>query len=426
MDTIQKPQIRRRWTSILIALTCMLLAFAPASPSLAKTKKSSKMSNYTKVKSAYVMDAKSGQTLYENNQDKKLPIASLSKMMTLYLTTQAIKQHKLKWTDKVAVGQNLIKMSKSYSLGSFKIKRSKQYTVKQLYQAALIASSNSAAIALGEAVTGGNNAKFISMMNQQAKDWHIDATFVSSSGLDNTDLKHYGLQLPKTSGKAQNMVSAKAISIVAQHLTAAFPQITQWSEKATSKIDNQTLVNANALLKSGTYYRASNHLTGLKTGYTENAGLCLTVTYWRHGRKLIATIIGSNTAFTAMNGLITHVDKTVNATDVTEKPQTFKLDGRQIDAQPATGKATVWYRKNQDPKKIKITNTLTASKLPVKKGQQVTMTRYNSTGLPSQTNQGETATKTVTKPVANQGNAGGRNWFSQFFSGIDKMFSHLF
>ncbi|WP_203651976.1 D-alanyl-D-alanine carboxypeptidase family protein [Secundilactobacillus yichangensis] len=382
------------------------------------------MSDYKKVKSAYVMDAKSGQTLYENHSNKELPIASLSKMMTLYLTTQAIKHHRLNWNDKVPVDHQLIKMSKSYSLGSFKIKHSNQYTVKQLYQAALIASSNSAAIALGKAVTHGDNAKFIAMMNNQAKAWGIDANFVSSSGLDNTDLKHYGYQLDGTSKKAQNLVSAKAISITAQHLIKAFPQISQWSNKASYKLGSQTLVNANSMLKPGFYYRASNHLTGLKTGYTETAGLCLTVTYWRNGRELIATIIGSQSTFSAMNGLITHLDKTVRSKPVTESSKAYAIKGHKVTVNPAEKQTRVWYRIGQDPKKITVTNQLITNRLPVKKGQPVTKTSFNHTGLPGETTQTGTAAKTVTKPTAKKQNHA--NWFSQLFAGIGRTFSQIF
>ncbi|KRK99665.1 S11 family D-Ala-D-Ala carboxypeptidase [Secundilactobacillus odoratitofui DSM 19909 = JCM 15043] len=400
--------------------------FSPATTGFAKSKKDGLMSNYTKVKAAYVMDAKSGQTLYENKADKTLPIASLSKMMTLYLTTEAINQHKLHWSDKVAVDKNLIKMSKNYGLGTFKIKRSKQYTVKQLYQAALIASSNSAAIALGNAVAGGSNAKFIAMMNKQAKDWGIAAHFISSSGLDNTDLKHYGYRLPNTSASAQNMVSAKAISVVAQHLVAAFPQISKWSSKATYDLDGQTLVNANALVKDGTYYRASNHLTGLKTGYTETAGLCLTVTYWRNGRELIATILGSDTTFTAMNGLITHLDKTLLNKTVKQSNKTYRVKNQKVTAAPTETTTKIWYRKGQDASKIKVSNQLTATKLPIQKGSQVTTTSFENTGLPATTNLGETATKTVKKQSAQQSNTGGTNWFGHFFKQVGHFFSHLF
>ncbi|GAA3621320.1 D-alanyl-D-alanine carboxypeptidase family protein [Secundilactobacillus similis] len=410
---------------MLIAISCAALVFTPTLTSYAKTKKDTKMSSYKKVKAAYVMDAKSGQTLYDDRGDKELPIASLSKMMTLYLTTQAIKQHQLKWSDKVSVNKQLIKMSKNYALGTFKINRSKQYTVKQLYQAALIASSNSAAIALGEAVTGGDNAKFIAKMNQQAKAWHLDANFISSSGLDNSDLHHYGYQIKGTTANQQNLVSAKAITVVAQHLVDAFPQITKWSSKATYDIGNQTLINANSMLKTGAFYRKSNHLDGLKTGYTEKAHLCLTITYWRHGRQLVATILGSDTTFSAMNGIITHLDKVLNYKTMTEKKQTYRVKHQTVKTTPTETKTGVWYLKNQDPAKISITNKLTTTTLPVKKGSLVTQTSFNHTGLPAATDLGQTATKTVTKPKksSNTHNVSGIN---QFFNSIKDFFTHLF
>lgn len=417
---------RQRVSHLLIALICLLLVFTPAKNSFAKSKKDAQMSDYTKVKSAYVMDAKSGQTLYDNHANNQLPIASLSKMMTLYLTTQAIKHHQLNWNDKVPVDDQLIKMSKSYSLGSFKIKHSNQYTVEDLYKAALIASSNSAAIALGKAVAHGDNAKFIAMMNNQAKDWGIDAHFVSSSGLDNTDLKKYGYQLDGTPAKAQNLVSARAISIIAQHLTQAYPQIYQWSSKASYKLDGQTLVNTNSLLKPGFYYRPSNHLTGLKTGYTENAGLCLTVTYWRNGRELIATIIGSQSTFSAMNGLITHLDKTVRSTPVTESPKTYRIKGHQVIANPAEKQTRVWYRIGQDPNEIKVNNQLTATTLPIKKGQPITTTTFNNTGLPNATTQNGTAAATIAKPAAKkQPHSSGLSWFNRLIAGIGRTFSQF-
>jgi D-alanyl-D-alanine carboxypeptidase (penicillin-binding protein 5/6) len=195
--------------------------------------------------------------------------------------------------------------------------------------------------------------------------------------------------------------------VVAQHLVDAFPQITKWSSKATYDIGNQTLINANSMLKTGAFYRKSNHLDGLKTGYTEKAHLCLTITYWRHGRQLVATILGSDTTFSAMNGIITHLDKVLNYKTMTET------------------KTGVWYLKNQDPAKISITNKLTATTLPVKKGSLVTQTSFNHTGLPAATDLGQTATKTVTKPKksSNTNNVSGIN---QFFNSIKDFFTHLF
>lgn len=121
--------------------------------------------------------------------------------MTLYLTKKAIDNHQISWDQKVPVDSELRKMSKSYEVGGFRIKRSKEFTVRDLYKAALIASSNPAAISLGKLVGGGSNTEFVKMMNQQSKKWGLDATFVSSSGLDNSDLGKYHYRIPHTSKK---------------------------------------------------------------------------------------------------------------------------------------------------------------------------------------------------------------------------------
>ncbi|KRM00856.1 D-alanyl-D-alanine carboxypeptidase family protein [Lentilactobacillus farraginis] len=350
--------------TIILAVTCFLAAFGSAKNSQAKSKYK------FEAKEIYVMDAKSGQMLYQKDGNQKRPIASLSKLMTLYLTKKAIDQHQISWNQKVPVSKSLIKMSKSYALGSFKIKKSKQYTVKQLYQAALIASSNSAAIALGELVANGNNTKFIDMMNRQAKKWQLDAHFVSSSGLDNTDLSKYGLQVPGTGKKAQNMVSAKAISTVAAKVLGEFPAITKWSSKPSMKIDGQVLVNSNRLLKGDVYYKKSEHVDGLKTGFTETAGLCLTVSFWHKGRHLIATIIDSNTIFSSMERLVRSIEKNYTTVTYPLQKQNFKIDGHQVTALPQDNQAIVWKTKTAKPT-IHEQYTAVNQKLPIEQGTTV-------------------------------------------------------
>lgn len=333
---------------------------------------SAKSANQQKfqAKEAYVMDAETGQVLYQKNGNTKRPIASLSKLMTLYLTKKAIDNHQISWDQKVPVDDQLRRMSKSYEVGGFRIKRSKEYTVRDLYKAALIASSNPSAIALGKLVGGGNNTEFIKMMNEQAHAWGIDATFVSSSGLDNTDLSKYHYQVPHTTSKAQNMVSAKAISTVAAKVLEIFPTITQWSKQPSMKVGNQVLVNSNRLLPGSAFYHKSTHVDGLKTGFTVNAGLCITVTYWHDGRHLIATIIDSNTLYTSMNKLISTVNQQYQPTKVALKSHTFSIDGHQLTATPKDPEAVIWQRKGTDGSHV--TNySATKTALPITKGHQI-------------------------------------------------------
>jgi len=269
---------------------------------LTSTLAQAKTSKADQVKAAYIMDAKSGQAVYTQNADEKLPIASLSKLMTLYLVEKAIQSGQIKWTDQVPIAKNVRKMAESSTLSTMPMAAKDQFTVRQLFAATLVGSSNSSAIALGELV-GGSNQAFIAKMNQQAKKWGLAATFVSASGLDNTDLTTYHLNLPKTSAKAQNLVSAKAITTIAQHLVTEFPEIVTIANQSAVKIHKYRVPTSVLILKGQRYYDARVKVDGLKTGYTDQAGGCLVATYKQNGRRMIATTLGSKWKFTANNNL---------------------------------------------------------------------------------------------------------------------------
>ncbi|WP_105956446.1 D-alanyl-D-alanine carboxypeptidase family protein [Apilactobacillus quenuiae] len=226
----------------------------------------------SKPEAMVAIDAKTGQIVYAHNENKPEKIASLSKLMTLYLVIQ--KAQKINgWSQVVNTSNpNLIRMGQSYDLGGFDFHKHHKYTVRELYKAALIRSSNNAAIALGEWVAGSNK-KFIHMMNQQAKIWQLKAHFVSSSGLENNDLKHYSYnQLGDINDG--NEVSAKAIGEIAVYILKEYPAIVNDSKKTATYDGDQDIYNENNLLPGKEFYDPSLNIDGLKTGYTDNAGLC--------------------------------------------------------------------------------------------------------------------------------------------------------
>ncbi|TPR40975.1 D-alanyl-D-alanine carboxypeptidase family protein [Apilactobacillus micheneri] len=234
------------------------------------------------------IDAKNGQIVYAHNENKPEKIASLSKLMTLYLVIQkAQKNHA--WNQIVnTTNPNLVRMSHSYDLGGFDFKQNHKYTVKELYKAALIRSSNNAAIALGEWVAGSNK-KFINMMNQQAKIWGLKAHFVSSSGLENSDLKHYGYNQVGNDNDG-NEVSAKDIGKIAVYILKAYPSIVDDSIQAVTYDGDQTIYNENGLLPGKEFYDPSLGVDGLKTGYTDSAGLCFVGTGKVKGKDRLVTV----------------------------------------------------------------------------------------------------------------------------------------
>lgn len=265
----------------------------------------------SKASAAVALDSNKNKFIYAHNENKPMKVASLAKLMTLYLTIQKAQKNN-SWNQSVDTSNpGLVKLSYDPELGGFKFKRGHKYTVRELYKAALIQSSNNAAIALGQWVAG-NNKKFIQMMNAQAKAWHLNAHFVSSSGLENTDLKKFGYAQVGAKDAA-NMVTAKSMAEIADHVLSVYPQIINDSKKTSDKVDGQTLYNENGLLENKPFYEPSLHVDGLKTGYTEAAGLCLVATGKKPGKdRLITVVINDSSEFSDTAKLMKMVYKQAN------------------------------------------------------------------------------------------------------------------
>lgn len=249
------------------------------------------------------LDATKNKFVYSQNADQKIKVASLAKLMTLYLTIQ--KAQKINgWNQIVNTNDDgLRRLGEDSELGGFRFKKGHKYTVRDLYKAALVESSNNSAIALGNWVAG-NNVKFIKMMNEQAKAWHLNATFVSSSGLENSDLKKFGYAQVGGSDAA-NMVSARSLAEIADHVLSVYPQVVDDAKQTNEVVDGQTLINENSLLPNKPFYDPSLHVDGLKTGYTVAAGLCLVATAQKPGKdRLITVTVNDYTEFSDTASLI--------------------------------------------------------------------------------------------------------------------------
>jgi len=330
----------KRW---LVRLSLGLAVCAGLLPAVTAQAASTTISKVP-ARAAYVMDAQSGQVLYQQNANKKYPIASLSKLLTVYLTIKAINDGKIGWDDQVPVDSDLIRLSHNSVFSSLRMKSSDKFTVRQLVEAAMVASSNSAASALGDYVAG-DNATFIQQMNQQCQDWHLDAHFISSSGLDNSDLAKYNYRLPGTGAKEENLVSAKAISVVAQQLLKADPQITQISSQTESTVNGTQIFNENGCLKGKANYDKDSQIDGLKTGFTENANLCFTATFTVDGERMVATILGGDTTFSFMNKLVKQVKKQYQLQATHLSSRKVKLvNGVTITAEPDTTQVGSWTK----------------------------------------------------------------------------------
>lgn len=219
-------------------------------------------------KAALLMDESTGQVLYAKNADQQLPIASITKVMTMLLVFEALDSGKIKLQDTVPITAH------AYSMGGSQIwlEPGEVFTVHELIKAVAVASANDAAVALAEFV-GGSESVFCDMMNTRAKELGMENTnFVNACGLD----------------APGHLSTANDVAIMSRELMKhdkVFEYTTIWMDYLRN---GQTqLVNTNKMLRSYT------GTTGLKTGTTGGAGVCITATAKRNDLSLIAVVLGS-------------------------------------------------------------------------------------------------------------------------------------
>lgn len=222
---------------------------------------------------AMAFDEKSGQIIYSKDPDKKVAIGSITKIVTLYLVTKAIHEGNLKWTDTLTPTAEQAEMTQKDELTNVRLDADKSYTVRQLYSAAWIVSSNSAAMMLAQRVAGNQKA-FVRLMRKTVKNWGInDAEFYNVSGLNNNDL-YEGMYLGDKSG--ENKLSVNDIAIIVKHILDEYPEVLKTTSQAKLDfpVDNETKTynSLNLLLKDQRDYQAGYEFDGLKTGTTEQAG----------------------------------------------------------------------------------------------------------------------------------------------------------
>ena len=241
---------------------------------------------YALEKGSILIEYSTGKILSEDNSHTKLPPASMTKMMTLLLTMENIDKGKIKLSDKVTISENASNMGGSQVY----LNPGEEITVDNLIKSVSIASANDSAVALAEYV-GGSTEKFVDMMNERAKDLGLNDThFNNVHGLD--DENHYS--------------SPNDMAIIGRELIK-HNKILNYSsiyEEYLRKNDgtNIWMVNTNKLLK---HY---NGLDGLKTGFTNNAGYCLTATASRNGLRFISVVMGEETSEDRSNDTIKLLD----------------------------------------------------------------------------------------------------------------------
>ena len=226
------------------------------------------------AKSAILMDASTGKVLYEKNADEPLAPASMTKLASMLIIMEAIDDGSLKLSDKVTISKEAADMGGSQVF----LEENEVYTVEQLLKSVAIASGNDAVVALAEKIAGSQEG-FVKMINNRLQEiGAINTTFLNAHGLD-------------TSG---HVSTAKDMAIIAYNLLK-HPKILEYTsvyEDYLEKNDGSKtwLVNTNKLVR---FY---DGVDGLKTGFTSNAGYCLTATAKKGNMRLISVVMGEETS----------------------------------------------------------------------------------------------------------------------------------
>ncbi|WP_230986972.1 D-alanyl-D-alanine carboxypeptidase family protein [Cohnella fermenti] len=245
------------------------------------------------AKSAILMDASTGQVLYELDADTARAPASMTKMMTEYLVFKAIEEGKLSWDQTITVQENAAKQIGSrvfLAVGD-------KHTVEDLYKAMAIGSANDATVQLAETVAGSEEA-FAKLMNEAAVELGMtNSHFINSTGLDRADMPE---AYRPTSIEGETVMSARDSALLAYHILKDYPEFLEYSKIPSFKFrerDADPVINYNWMLESNasvTNFKkfAYEGVDGLKTGHTSNAGNCFTGTALRNGTRLIAVVMG--------------------------------------------------------------------------------------------------------------------------------------
>ena len=222
--------------------------------------------------SAILLEVETGQVLFSKNADRKLPPASVTKIMTLLIAMEKLEEGSINLSDQVTISRYAESMGGSQIF----LAANTQVEMEKLLKAVTIASGNDASVAVGEYIAG-TYSNFIAMMNDKASELGMDSTnFANSTGLP--DPNHYS--------------TARDISIMARELTK-YPQVLEWASIWTETIQlpnrEAMLVNTNSLINK---YPS---MDGLKTGHTQEAGFCLASTAKKGETRLVSVVLQGNT-----------------------------------------------------------------------------------------------------------------------------------
>ncbi|MEO6147223.1 MAG: D-alanyl-D-alanine carboxypeptidase family protein [Sulfuriferula sp.] len=252
--------MKKIFALLLLLISCT----AMAAPADLPTEPPPKLS----AKAWLLLDMQSGQVLVEHNADQRIEPASLTKLMSAYLTFAALHRGQIKLTDSLTVSE---KASKAEGSRMF-VEPNKPVSVGDLLRGMIVQSGNDATMVLADTV-GGSEAGFVELMNKQAQRLGMSNThFANPTGLPD----------------AQNYSTARDLARLAAALVRDFPEYYPLYSIKEYTYNGITQPNRNRLLWT------DPSVDGLKTGHTKNAGYCLIASSHRGTRRLLSVVLGTD------------------------------------------------------------------------------------------------------------------------------------
>ncbi len=260
------------------------------------------------AKAAVLIDGMSGNILFEKNSNEKLPIASITKIMTMLLIMEAIDEDKIQFDNNVRVSDH------SYNMGGSQVwlKPGEEFTVKEMMNAVAIHSANDAAVALAEFISGSEEV-FVAAMNEKAAALGMrDTKFLDCTGL--TDEGHYS--------------SARDVAVMSRELLSKHPSIIDFTKTWHAMFRENDAEHKVSLDNTNKLIRQYNGTIGLKTGFTSKAGHCLSAAAVRNDLMLISVVLGerdSNTRFAESKKLLDYGFSNYEIIQVSQKGEEIAI-----------------------------------------------------------------------------------------------------
>lgn len=355
------------------------------------------------ARAAYAIDAESGQVLYQKNATKRYPIASVIKILTLGVILQDIRNHHLKWDQKIKITPAVAKMADDWHFSNVPLMNGEEYTVRQLVDSMMLVSADGSTEALALADAGSTEAFNKKMMAFAKKAGVTDIKIYNMIGLPNGDLgKH---KLKGVDKDAENLLSAKDVALISKYLVENYPETLDITKQKFANFDvtkdqQYLMTNVNALLPQNGFAPKDGEIDGLKTGNTDRAGKCIVSTGTFAGRRIILVALHTKGEWNDQSKMQQDFyNKLVDEYQPVEIKKVSDLSAKLTSVKVKNGKnknkanikltkkTTVWLPKNMKLQATKPTlrvqgddqKQLTA---PLKKNQQIGSIELHIPGLP--------------------------------------------